>query len=110
MNATQISAEFSSTSQLTVEDISQAKAMGFRTIMNCRPDGEDVVNQPASATLQQAAEAQGLSYIHLPITMGSEVAVHAAQAARLLAAAPKPVLGFCKSGMRASNLYLATAK
>lgn len=105
----QISHDFYSASQIDVTDIGQIAAQGFKTIMNCRPDGEDALNQPTSQQLEAAAQQLGLHYMYLPIVMGTDVAQQAKAAASLLESAPKPVLGFCKSGMRASNLYLATA-
>lgn len=109
IHAKQISSDFFSTTQISVEDMAQIAAQGFKTVFNCRPDGEDAVNQPSDEMLKIAAEQYGLHYVHVPVVMGSAVAQQAKQAAALLQSAPKPILGFCKSGMRATNLYLATA-
>lgn len=109
MYAKQISSDFFSTTQISAEDMAQIAAQGFKTVFNCRPDGEEAVNQPTAKMLKIAAEQCGLHYIHVPVIMGSAVTEQAKQAAALLQSAPKPVLGFCKSGMRATNLYLATA-
>ncbi len=109
VNTKKITSDFFSTTQVSVEDMAQIAAQGFKTVFNCRPDNEDGANQPTDKMLKIAAEKYELHYIHVPVKMGSNVKEQAKQAALLLQGAPKPVLGFCKSGMRATNLYLATA-
>lgn len=106
-NPTKVSNDFSSAPQITVEGVAEIAAQGFKTILNCRPDGEGGIDQPTSAQLKAAAEQHGLHYYHFPVAMGSAVTQQAQDAASVLAVAPKPMLGFCKSGMRASNVYRA---
>lgn len=106
---TKVSDDFSSSPQLMLEDIPQVAAQGYKTILNCRPDGEAGAEQPSSAQLKAAAEQLGLTYFHFPVAMGTAGAEHAAAAAKVLAAAPKPVLGFCRSGTRATKLYQAAS-
>lgn len=100
-----VSEDFYSAAQISVADVPQIAAQGFKTIINCRPDGEGGAEQPANALLQAAAEAHGLHYYHFPVVMGTPGVEHAAALVQALAEAPKPVLGFCRSGMRAGNLY-----
>lgn len=85
----------------TFEDLGR---QGFTTVLNNRPDDEDVA-QPGSAAEERAARAAGLAYHHIPVTGGSIGMndVRAFQAA--LAASPGPVLAHCKSGMRSLTLY-----
>lgn len=108
-NPTKVSEAFSSAPQLMLEDIPQAAAQGYKTILNCRPDGEGGPDQPSGAQLKAAAEQHGLAYFHFPVAMGTAGAEHATEVAKVLASAPKPVVGFCRSGTRATKLYQAAS-
>ena len=46
--------------QISAADIAQAKAQGFTTIINNRPDDE-APDQPSSAEIEAAAKAAGLA-------------------------------------------------
>jgi len=106
-NASQITEDFSCAPQITVEEIDQIARMGFKSVMNCRPDGEGGADQPASDQLKAAAERHGLHYLHVPVEMGSDINAIANHCKAVIEHAPKPMLGFCKSGMRARTLYQA---
>jgi uncharacterized protein (TIGR01244 family) len=105
-----VSDDFYSAPQIAVDDLSVIASQGFKTVLNCRPDAEGDATQPASVKLKLVAEQLGLQYYHFPVVMGTEGAEHAAEAAKALAAAPKPVLGFCRSGGRATNFYQTVVK
>lgn len=107
MNPSQVSEDFYSAGQISLEDVPQIAALGFKTIINCRPDGEGGEEQPSNAEVQLAAEKCGLRYFYFPVAMGTPGVEHAEALAAALANAPKPILGFCRSGMRAGNLYKA---
>jgi uncharacterized protein (TIGR01244 family) len=104
---THIVAEFSCAPQISVEDVAQIAGMGFKTIVNCRPDGEGGSAQPSSDQIRIAAERQGLEYFYFPIAMGTPPDREALAAKQQLSVAPRPILGFCKSGKRAAGLYQA---
>ena len=106
-NPSKVSEDFSSAPQIAVEDMVEIAAQGYKTVLNCRPDGEGGAEQPSSAQLEIVAKQYGLHYYHFPVVMGFAGAEHAAKAAEALASAPKPVLGFCRSGTRAGKLYQA---
>lgn len=90
--------------QLTVADVAEAFRHGFRSIVAARPDGEDA-NQPSVQTIRAAALAQGMGFAAVPVVPGciSDGDVHAFRAA--MAALPKPVLGYCRTGARAASLW-----
>jgi uncharacterized protein (TIGR01244 family) len=94
--------------QIAPEDVAQAAAQGFRTIVNNRPDGESF-DQPAGAEIAAACQAQGIDYIEIPIDhTGFSMEQVDAMAAAL---DNGPVLAFCRSGTRSCNLWaLAAAK
>lgn len=102
---TKHSALFSTCPQIQPEDIATIAALGFKTIMNNRPDNEGGTSQPTSAAIQKMADQLGLTYIHIPVTPGQITETNIADCRTLLTRAPTPILGFCKSGNRASSLY-----
>lgn len=88
--------------QVAPGDIAAAAAAGFVHIVNNRPDGEQP-GQPAGAEIEAAATAAGLGYTAIPIDhSGFSLEQVAAMAAVL---ADGPVLAFCRSGTRSTNLW-----
>ena len=81
-------------------------AHGYRTVINNRPDGEGGPDQPTSAQMQAAAAAAGLDYHYLPVISGSITAEQVVQMAELVKAASGPVLAFCRSGARSTQLWM----
>ena len=105
-----IAADICVAPQLTPEAMAEAARMGFKAVINNRPDFEHGPDQPTSAQVQAAAEAAGLVYRHLPVAGGHQSPEEIAAFARLLAELPRPLLCFCRSGARSTKLYLqATA-
>lgn len=95
--------DFATSPQVMVEEIKEVAALGFKTLINNRPDGE-AAGQPTNAQLEEAASVFGLQYIFLPV-VSSQVGSSAAKFGELLATAPKPALAFCRSGTRSTMLY-----
>jgi sulfide:quinone oxidoreductase len=100
---TRHTADFATAPQVMVEEMKEVVSLGFKTLINNRPDGE-AADQPTNAQLQEAAAVFGLHYIFLPV-VSSQVGSAAAEFGKLLDAAPKPVLAFCRSGTRSTMLY-----
>ncbi|WP_457325264.1 TIGR01244 family sulfur transferase [Roseateles sp. P5_E11] len=92
--------------QLTPEAMAEAAAMGFKSVVNNRPDFEHGPDQPTSAAIQAAAEAAGLEYRHLPVAGGYQSPEEIAAFADLLAELPRPLLVFCRSGARSTRLFM----
>lgn len=92
--------------QLTPEAMAEAAAMGFKSVVNNRPDFEHGPNQPTSAAIQAAAEAAGMQYRHLPVAGGYQSPEEIAAFAKLLEELPRPLLVFCRSGARSTRLFL----
>lgn len=96
--------------QLAPEDCARAAAQGFTAIVNNRPDAE-AAGQPASASVEAAARAAGLQYTHIPVDHTGYGPAQVDAMATALTAADGPVLAFCRSGTRSTNLWaLAAAK
>lgn len=92
--------------QLSPEAMAAAAEAGFKAVLNNRPDFEGGPDQPTSAVIEAAAQAAGLAYAHLPVQGGYQSPEQIAQCASLLKSLPRPLLMFCRSGARSTNLYM----
>ena len=99
------SENFSTAPQISVEDVAEIAQLGFKTIINNRPDGEGGADQPTSAQIKAATEKSGLAYFHIPFSPGNMQPEHVVEFSAIYAAAPKPVLGFCRTGNRAATIF-----
>ena len=90
--------------QIMPEDVAEAGRQGFTFIVNNRPDGEEP-GQPAGAAIAAAAEAAGLGYAAIPITHAGFTEDQVVAMTEALAAAPGPVLAFCRSGTRSTYVW-----
>ncbi len=102
---TQHSAEFSSAPQINSQDMPEIAQLGFKTIINNRPDFEGGADQPSSDQIKAAAEKLGLAYMHIPVVPNNIQADQVSAFNTAFTSAAKPVLGFCRTGNRASSLY-----
>lgn len=100
-----LNADISVAPQLEPSAMALAAAAGFKSVVNNRPDFEGGPEQPTSATMEAAAKAAGLQYVHLPVQGGYQSPEEIAKFAALLKDLPKPVLAFCRSGARSTKLY-----
>src|SRR5512144_3334889 len=107
LSFTWLTSDFATAPQLAAEDVAQAAAAGFRSVVNNRPDMEGGPSQPTSEAMQRAAEAAGLAYAFLPVQSAYQSPAEIARMRELLQRLPKPVLGFCRSGTRTANLFYA---
>ena len=102
-----VTEDFTTAPQISLADVAEAARLGFRTVINNRPDHEGGPEQPTSAEIEAAALAAGLSYAYLPVNPAVQTPEEIARFAELLQALPKPVLAFCRSGARSTKLYRA---
>ena len=91
--------------QLTPEAMAEAARLGFRSVVNNRPDFEHGPDQPTNAAIEAAAQAAGLEYRFLPVSGGWQSPQEIAAFARLLEELPRPLLVFCRSGARSARLF-----
>lgn len=94
----------SASPQLTADDVAAAAAQGFRTIIDLRPDGEEP-GQPPAATIEAAARAHDLAFVHIPVVPGQVGNAQVEAMDRALAEQPGPALGYCRSGTRVATLW-----
>ncbi len=105
INISRIDDKYSTCAQLSDDDLNEVAEAGYKTVVNFRPDDEGGVAQVLSATLATEADRLGLHYAHIPV-IPSQVSVENIEAfIALLAQAPEPILGFCRTGNRANKLY-----
>ena len=91
--------------QLDAAAMTELARLGFKSVINNRPDFEHGPDQPTSAAVEAAALAAGLQYRHLPVDGGWQSPEQIAAMAQLLRELPAPVLAFCRSGARSTRLY-----
>lgn len=96
---------FAVAAQLAVEQVADVAAQGFKALINNRPDGEGGPGQPPSQAIAAAAQALGLHYVYLPVASGAITPEQVTAMAEALRNAPQPVLAFCRSGARSTQLY-----
>ncbi|WP_227430209.1 beta-lactamase hydrolase domain-containing protein [Psychrobacter sp. I-STPA6b] len=78
--------------------------MGYRSVINIRPDGE-CDTQPSSEILAVAADKTKLHYVYLPFDCERLSQQTIEKFAQHYHALPKPILLFCGTGARAKLLY-----
>lgn len=95
--------------QISLDDITTAKAEGVTLIINNRPDGEDP-SAPQSADIEAASREAGMKYIAIPITHSGFSGPQVDAMIAALADGDK-ILAYCRSGTRSTLLWsLAQAK
>lgn len=100
---------FAVAGQLDTDDFASVAALGFRSIVNNRPDDEER-GQPTAADGEVAAHDNQLAYAYIPTTkhdIFTDAVVSAM--AEVLNAQDGPILAHCKSGQRSAILWAAAA-
>jgi uncharacterized protein (TIGR01244 family) len=98
-----VTEDFTTAPQISVADLAQAAAQGFTTIICHRPDGEDP-GQPTAAEMRTAAEAAGLTYVHIPVR-GAPGPAEVEAMREAVEAAEGAVLAYCRSGTRSITTW-----
>ena len=97
--------DFGTLGQIDPSHLAEIAQQGYKSVINNRPDGEGGPDQPKNADIQAEAEKLGLNYAYLPVVSGAITPEQVIEMARLLKTMPGPVLAFCRSGARSTNLY-----
>lgn len=105
MEIKEIDQRYRVSDQLTTADLDTLAAQGVKLVVNFRPDGEGGESQPSSTELASKAAALGMAYAHIPVVPNQVKPEHGQQLKSLLDAHPGPVLGFCRTGNRANQVY-----
>ncbi len=92
---------------MTEADFAEAARMGFRTIINNRPDGEE----PHQLTAREEAVLSwraGVAYRHVPAAKHEVLDDHVLEPfADVLASVGGPILLHCRSGLRSTIMWAA---
>ena len=104
LQISQQSPDFSTAPQISVEDIEEIARLGFKTIINNRPDNEGGASQQTSEQIKAGAEKLGLAYFYIPIIPNNIQSAQIDAFSIAYANAAKPILGFCRTGNRASSI------
>lgn len=107
MNIVQLNECLGVSAQITADDVSAIAAAGYKVLINNRPEGEEG-GQPAGADIATAAAAAGLEYHHMPVTAGDFPGADFSAMTALLDDSEQPVLAFCRTGTRCTNLWVAS--
>ena len=97
--------QFGTIGQIDASHLAEIAAQGYKSVINNRPDGEGGPDQPTNASIQAEAEKLGLNYAYLPVVPSAINVDQVREMAHLLRTMPGPVLAFCRSGARSTNLY-----
>jgi uncharacterized protein (TIGR01244 family) len=106
MDVRQITENYSVSPQITPDEIAAVKAAGFRTVICNRPDDEQP-GQPSHDAIKTAVEAAGLAFRYIPVVSGQMTMENVEDQAAALDEVEGPVLAYCRSGTRCTNLYAA---
>ncbi len=104
MELRRLNGELAVTGQISPDDVPVLAAEGFRAIICNRPDGE-APGQPRFAEIEKAAAAIGIEIVYQPVVPTSIDDDDAETFGKLLDELPKPLLIFCRSGMRSTALW-----
>lgn len=106
MSIRQLSEDVAVCGQISPDDLEAIAELGFKTIVNNRPDHE-VGGHLLHAEIEAKAKSLGLSIHYLPMEVGQpppETLLEDFK--RILDAAEKPVLAYCRSGNRSGQIYM----
>ncbi len=91
--------------QLQPDDFQELSRLGFKTVINNRPDGEEA-SQPGTDAEAAAAKAAGLDYVFIPVTSSSMTDSDVRRFAEAIVASDGPVLAHCRSGARSFYIWV----
>ena len=90
--------------QILSSDLRCFVDQGFKTIINNRPDGEEI-DQPKTDALAKEAQRLGLAYFSLPVISGSITDDEIDQFDHIVENQNGPILAFCRTGTRSTILW-----
>jgi len=104
MQFARLSTRFYVAHQITAEDLPAIGAAGYKTIINNRPDGEQV-DQPFSSDLATEAARLNIAYFYLPVVGGSISDKDVDAFKQASESIYSPILMFCRTGARCRELW-----
>ena len=104
MEVRQIAEHYFVAPQIDVDDIYMISQAGFKSIISNRPDAEE--GAVSHHLIEEAVRAAGLEFRYIPVVSGALTQDNIDDQAKALQELPKPVLAYCRSGARCTNLYM----
>lgn len=104
----QITSQFHATAQVAREDVAKIAAAGYKGIICNRPDDEGGPAQPSHEEIARAAREFGIEFAYVPVVPGKITPDDVEKFRAALDTLPAPVLGYCRTGNRCSQLYQLT--
>lgn len=89
---------------LEAHDFSDIAALGYKTIINMRPDDEKF-GQLNAAEARAYADAAGMNYVHIPVPVNGLTEDMVDSFTKAVAENPGPYLTHCASGRRAAIVW-----
>lgn len=90
--------------QLTTADVEQLAKAGIKTIINNRPDGEEV-GQPTSDEIAAVCKQYDIKYRQIAFAGGMMDMNHVQAFADFYNDSQRPIHIFCRTGNRSNTIY-----
>lgn len=90
--------------QISIADLTEAKALGVGLVINNRPEGESD-DQVPGPEIEAAARGMGMDYVAIPVTHAGFSGPQVEAMAAALANSGGKVLAYCRSGTRSTLLW-----
>ena len=104
MEIKRISPFLSVSPQIYPAHVERLALLGFKTIINNRPDNE-TDDQPMQAELSEVAARCGIEFINIPVIPGELTEQNVREFGDAMSRVTGPVLAYCRSGMRSTSLW-----
>ena len=106
MNLHHLAPNLAVSPQVTLTDMAAIQAAGYRSIICNRPDDEGPgPDHPSFVDIERAAQGLGMVARYLPAPPGKVSDADGVAFARLMHELPKPVLAYCRTGMRSTTMW-----
>jgi sulfide:quinone oxidoreductase len=103
MTPKRLTSEISVSPQLHIGEMSLVHALGFRSVICNRPDGE-AVDQPLFETIRQLGLNSGIETAYVPLKPEKSTDEDLALMTEMVHQLPKPILAYCGTGARSEAL------
>ncbi|WP_299665696.1 TIGR01244 family sulfur transferase [uncultured Psychromonas sp.] len=100
---------FSVSPQISLDDLSVIAVLGYKSVINNRPDGE-TSDQVENNIIKEKCVELGLEYLYLPVVASQITSKDCQGLSHYLSKMPKPIFAFCRTGTRSCLLWLGSAE
>ncbi|MCF6234602.1 MAG: TIGR01244 family sulfur transferase [Rhodobacteraceae bacterium] len=107
MDIRPLTPHYAVSAQICVDDLAKVADAGIKTVICNRPDSE-IPAELHHARIRTAAEAVGLNFVVLELTMQTLTPANIARQHALIEKSDGPVLAYCRTGTRCSVVWALT--